>query len=96
MKRNYELVVILDPEIKEEDKKKLLAKIEKTITDADGKVLQTKDWGRKEFTYPMNKKTAGSFYWWEITASSDKVASFKQKLQVDDTILKYLLVSKEA
>ena len=95
MTRDYELVVILDPDIKAEEKEKLLAKIKKSVTDAEGKVLETKEWGKKELSYPLAKKTAGLFYLLELSAPSEKMSSIRQKLQVDDSILKFLVISKE-
>lgn len=92
MNRDYELVVILDPDIKAEAKEKLLSVITRTVTDSEGKILELKEWGKKELAYPIAKKTAGLFYLIQITSPSEKISSIKQKFQIDDSILRYLLV----
>lgn len=52
MNRSYELVVILEPEIKAEEQEKLLAKISKTITDLKGEFSGTKELGEKGASLP--------------------------------------------
>lgn len=95
MKRDYELVVILDPEIKAEAKEKLLAKIQKTVTDSEGKILELKEWGKKELAYPIAKKHEGILYWFSLTLPSEKVKSIKQKIKLEELVLRFLLVNKE-
>jgi len=90
------LVVILDPELKAEEQEKLLTKIKKIITDLEGKVSSTKEWGKKDLCYPIAKKKSGVFYVLNVEAPSTGVVSFRQKLSLEEKILRYLLVVKEA
>ena len=95
MIRNYELVAILDPEQVAEEQEKLLKKIEKFVLDAEGKISQKKDWGKKELASLVKKRKIGFYVYYELILPSNKVASFKQKLQNEDNILRYLLIEKE-
>jgi len=95
MNRTYELVLILDPEVKEAEQEKLLTKIKKQITDSEGKIVETKQWGRKELAYPLAKKRAGVFYILNFGLSAERVSPLKQKIQLEDTVLRFLLVVKE-
>ncbi len=95
MNRNYELVVILDPEAKAEEQEKLLTKIKKFITDAEGKVSQAKEWGKKELFSPIAKKNAGIFYVLDFSAPAAAVSSLRQKLQLEEKVLRFLLVAGE-
>ena len=95
MNRNYELVVILDPELKDEEQEKLLNKIKDQIAEAEGKVLETKKWGRKELAFPISKKTAGVYYLLNFSASVSSILSLRQKLQLEDKILRFLMVIEE-
>lgn len=94
MNRNYELVVILDPEVKAEEQEKLLAKIKKQITDSDGKASPVQEMGKKELAYPIKKRNAGNFYLVQFSAPAAAVSSLRQKMLLEERILRYLLIAK--
>lgn len=95
MNRNYELVVILEPEIKAEEQEKLLAKIKKFVTEAEGRLSLTKEWGKKELAYPIAKKGMAIFYVYDLSLPTDKAPLIKKKLELEEKILRFLLVNKE-
>lgn len=93
MNRNYELVVILDPELKDEEQEKLLEKIKKFISNFEGKISQEKKWGSKELAYPVFKRKTGIFYWFLFSLPSEKTSALKQKIVLEESVLRYLLVN---
>jgi len=95
MKRNYELVVILSSEIKAEEQEETVSRIKKIISNVKGELSSTKDWGKKEFAYPINKKTSGVYLLFEYEAEPQTVFSVKQKLQLEEKIIRYLLTVVE-
>lgn len=95
MERTYELVLILDPEAKAEEVEKLLGKIKKIVLEAKGEVLGSKDWGKKELAYPVKKRGMGIFQWLELSLPVETVASFRTKLNLDEEIIRFLLIVKE-
>lgn len=95
MIRNYDLVVILDPEITAEEQEKLLSKIKKFITDAEGKVSEVKEWGKKQLAYLISKKETGLFVELKVALASESAPFLRQKLQTEEKILRYLLVVEE-
>lgn len=94
MERHYELVVILDPELKAEEQEKLLTKIKKFVADGEGKILEAKEWGKKNLAYPISKKKTGIYHWFLLALSSEKTPAFRGKLQLEDGILRFLLINK--
>ena len=95
MNRKYDLVVILEPELKAEEQEKLLAKIKKTITDLKGELSENVKLGVKQLTYPISKKKEGIFVELKLNLLADKTLSFRQKLQGEEQILRYLMVAEE-
>jgi len=95
MNRNYELVVILDPDTKGEEQEKLLKKYQTQITEAEGKIFQVQGLGKKELACPVAKKEAGVFWVVDFSSPANLIPTLKQKLQLEDKILRYLLVVKE-
>jgi small subunit ribosomal protein S6 len=92
MNRNYELIVILDPELTAAEQEKLLEKFKKQITDAEGKISSAKELGKKELAYPVKKKNAGTFYLVEFSAPGSFLLSLRQKLILEEKVLRYLVI----
>jgi small subunit ribosomal protein S6 len=95
MNRNYQLVVILDSEQKAEAKEKLQEKLKKLITDFEGKTIKSKDLGKKELAYPIAKKNFGDYFVFTFEMPVEKTTGFKQKIQLDEDIIRFLLIVKE-
>lgn len=89
---SYELVVILDPEQNVEEQEKLLTKITNLISETKGKISKIDNWGKKELAYPISKKRSGIFCVLEFTVPERITSSFKQKLQLEEKILRFLLI----
>lgn len=94
MKRKYELVVIFEPEIKAEEKEKLLTNFKKLIA-LKGKILEEKDWGRKQLAYPIRKLGMGVFYWFSFESEIENLKNLEGKLKLEDKILRYLIIKIE-
>ena len=91
--RNYELTLIIDPELSTEDQKKLITKIKKLVTDLKGKIGKVNEWGKKEFNYPIKKKNMGYYFCLEIGLPVKAVTDLDKKLRLEEAIYRFLLVS---
>lgn len=95
MFRNYELVLVIDPEVGKEDLQKLTQTIEELLTKVGGKLVKATGWGSKELIYPIQKKATGQFLLWEISLEADKVIDLEKKLKLEKKLLRYLLIKQE-
>ena len=93
--RDYELVLVIDPEVSGEGQKKLINKVKKIIEDLKGKVEKTDDWGKRELAYPIKKKNLGYYFLLAIKLPSTVPAQIENKLKLEEKIIRYLLVKKE-
>ena len=93
--RDYELTLVVDPDLTSEKQKKLVTKIKKIITDLKGKVDKTDEWGRKNLAYPIKKKTAGYYFLLAIKLPVEAPIEIEKKLRLEEEIVRYLLVKKE-
>lgn len=86
----YELTLII-----KENKEEILEKIKNLIKDLKGKITSEEKWGKKDFFYPIKKLKNGYYFLWQIEMAKDKIQEFKKKLDLDETILRYLLLVKD-
>ena len=90
------MTLVIDPDLTEENQKKLLTKIKKIITDLEGDVVKSTEWGEKELAYPIRKKDQAFFHLWELKLPEDKILEIDKKIKLEEEILRYLLVRKES
>lgn len=67
--------------------------VEKLIESLGGKVSSFKDLGRKNFTYSIQKQTAGFYFTVRFNFSSLDIANLNKKLLQNTEILRFLIVN---
>lgn len=92
--RNYELVVLLHPDL-EIDADAPIAKIEKLITAADGKITKRDNWGKKRLAYSVKKQDFAVYVYFEVLLDPSKVRPLENSLLITEEIMRHLLVTHE-
>ncbi|MFC1727579.1 30S ribosomal protein S6 [Patescibacteria group bacterium] len=93
--RKYELVFVLDPDLTSEKRKNILAKIKAMVTDLKGKIEKENDWGLKEFSYPIQKKLKGYYFFWDLSLPESGPQELDKKIKFLPEIFRFLLVKTE-
>lgn len=69
--------------------------VQKLITQEGGTIINEKSLGRKKFTYPIKRETAG-FYWVIIfELNNQKMFNLDKDLRMNQEIVRYLTISYE-
>ncbi len=89
------MTLILVPEITAAKKEEVLAKVEKILVAAKGKVEKKEEWGKKSLAYPIKKMTEGDYHFWEVALPESAPPEIDKKMRLEDQVLRYLLVRKE-
>jgi small subunit ribosomal protein S6 len=90
--RNYELILVVSPELPAEEQKEKLEKIKKIITSLKGEIKKTEEWGKKQLAYPIKKSEMGYYFLWEIQLPEKSLGELNQKLRIEESLLRYLIV----
>ena len=93
--RNYELTLVIDPDLSSVDQKKLVEKVKKIVEEIKGKVSKVTEWGKKELAYPIKKRTMGYYFLCLLNLPEDGVEKLDKKLKVEEGIMRFLQVKKE-
>ncbi len=94
--RDYELVLIVKPEITEENLPATLEKINKFITDRSGTVTETNQWGRRKLAYSIKGAVEGNYVLTRLKAEPKLVSALNANLKTSEDVLRHLLVRVEA
>ena len=94
--RDYELTFIVSAKIADKDRKTVLGDVVKWIEGGKkGEVEKEEDWGVKKLAYPIEKHTEGFYFCWQVKIDSSVLAVLKQKMELDENIIRYLLIRKD-
>lgn len=91
MLRSYELTIIFRTKVPLEDQKKFFDDIKKLLAK-EGKLKETKDWGRRVLSYSIKKETEGNFFLLTYEAEPDQSSKISDMLKMSDKVLRYLVV----
>ena len=90
--RNYELVVIISPEVAEEGLTATLEKISRFIVERGGSVTEVNQWGRRKLAYPIKKFMEGNYVLAHFKLEPRLTAELEASLGLSEEILRHLLV----
>jgi small subunit ribosomal protein S6 len=91
--KSYELVVVLHPDL-EIDVDTPIAKLEKLVASAGGKVTKRDSWGKKRLAYPIKKQLFGMYVYFEVDLPPDQVRELESQLLITEEVIRFLLVNR--
>lgn len=95
MTHQYELMVILDPEIDERTVAPSLDKFLNVIRNDGGSIDKVDVWGRRRLAYEINKKTEGIYAVVNFTANSDATIELDRQLKLSEAVMRTKVLRAE-
>ncbi len=88
----YDLVLLLDVEVEEQARAKILADASTAIGE-QGELLRHDRWGRRELTYPIDHKTAAEYHLLQFHAGSPELLKgLDRSLRIADEVIRFRIV----
>ena len=95
MTHQYELMVILDPEIDERTVAPSLDRFLNVIRNDGGTIDNVDIWGRRRLAYEIQKKTEGIYAVVNFTANSDATVELDRQLKLSEAVLRTKVLRAE-
>ena len=93
--RDYELMVVLDPNLDEAAIEALSARIQNLITQRGGTVENVDNWGRRRLAYPIGRLRDGVYILTRAQLPPGAAAEIERALKLTESIIRHLLVRAE-
>jgi len=90
--RRYETFVIIDPDLSQDQRQPLIGRVEELITQMDGFLVSTDDWGERKLAYDIKKKGRGYYVRFDFCCLAPLVNEIERFFRIDDRALKYMTV----
>ncbi len=94
--RQYEMMVILDPEIEERTVAPSLDKYLSVVTTAGGSVDKVDIWGRRRLAYDIKKKSEGIYAVVDFTATPVTAKELDRQLRLNEAVLRTKILRPDA
>ncbi len=90
--RIYEVMLIVDPTVVEDDVTRLSDNLQQIITDQGGTITKNENMGRRPLAYPINRRNEGNYILFEIEGTGGEIAELERRMRVNDQVIRYLTV----
>ena len=90
--RLYDIVVLLTPDLSEDEAAKVTADYRKILTDGGAEIVRDEPWGRRRLAFPILRKREGYYHLFQAKAEPALVAEMERRMRLSDQVLRHLAV----
>ncbi|AMM41185.1 Ribosomal protein S6 [Candidatus Desulfofervidus auxilii] len=90
--QEYQTVIIVDPDLSEEQIEEVFSKMETTIKQHDGILKEIEKWGLRDLAYKINHKQKGYYALLHYYGKSDIVEKLERNIKMNDKIIRFLTI----
>ena len=96
MMNRYELIYIIDTGLEEAARKELIEKVSALITGNGGEIEKVDEtWGKRRLAYAIDYKNEGWYVLVNFKAPAELPRELERNLQINESVLRYLVVKLE-
>ena len=94
--REYELMLILEPQIEDKTVKATVDKLLKVVPADGGTVTNVDLWGRRRLAYEINKLDEGYYVVVQFTAPPTTIHELDRQLGINETVVRSKVTRPDA
>ena len=88
--RPYEMLVILNAALTDEESAALLTQLGETVKGLGAEVTKVENWGKRRLAYDINKQREGTYAVLDVSAEPAMVKEFERQLKLNESVLRFL------
>ena len=90
MQNDYEILLMLDPELPEERQDEIVARTRELVEKGNGTWVGHDPWGRRRLAYEIDKKTDGIYHLLQFDAEPETLDELTRILKITDGVMRHL------
>ena len=87
----YDLNVLLDSELPEEQRERILADVEAMVAET-GTIVSAHDWGRRTMAYEIRHKTDADYHLIQFHGPRELLDRLDRTLRITDGVIRYRII----
>ena len=89
----YEIMFIVPNKFTEDEAKTIISRVEKMITDAEGKIAYSEYWGKKKLAYEIKHNAYGYYQLYQFDLEGKNLLKIDTDLRLSHEILRHQILS---
>jgi small subunit ribosomal protein S6 len=89
--KKYEIMYILNATLDDNARKDEIAKLQGILESNKAKVTDVKEWGVKDFAYPIKKQLKGYYVVLKVSADAAALKEFGRLARIDNNVIRHLI-----
>jgi small subunit ribosomal protein S6 len=90
--RDYELVVILSPNIGDDTVSESIERVHEAIRTRGGEIVDMNHWGRRRLAYPIKRHFEGNYVVSQIRLDPQRVSDLEGSLRISEEVIRHLVI----
>jgi small subunit ribosomal protein S6 len=91
---DYEILLLLDPELPDERQNEIVTRTRETIEKGGGTWADHQPWGRRRLAYEIGHKTDGAYHLLTFDAAPETLDEVSRVLRITDGVMRHLAVRR--
>jgi small subunit ribosomal protein S6 len=88
----YELMKIVNPDLKEDGIEKVITRFTNNVKKNDGEVIRIEDMGIKTLAYKIEKKSKGHYFLSYLQGPGKMLSEIERTLGIDENVLRFIII----
>lgn len=93
--RNYEIMFVVRPNLEDEATNVVAENMKKVLESKKATVNEVVNMGRRELAYEVKKFNNGSYFLFKVTGDKEAVKEFDRVANINEDIIRHLIVKNE-
>ena len=87
---DYEILLMLDPELAEERQGEILTRTQELVTRNEGEWEAHEPWGRRRLAYEIDHKSEGSYHLLTFSSTPEALDEVSRVLKITDGVMRHM------
>jgi small subunit ribosomal protein S6 len=88
----YELMKIVNPDLREDGIEKVITRFTNNVKKNDGEVIRIEDMGIKTLAYKIEKKSKGHYFLSYLEGPGQMLSEIERTLGIDENVLRFIII----
>jgi small subunit ribosomal protein S6 len=90
--RRYESVIILDPDLPDDDIQAFTNRYTELIRSYGGDIIKVDDWGLKKLAYLVKKREKGRYVFFDYAGVPELIHEMERQFKISEEVIKFLSI----
>ena len=92
---SYELLYIVKADMEEEARTALISRFTDLIVNNGGEIVETDEWGKRRFAYPINYINEGYYVLVNFKAQPAVIAELERNFRITEDTIRFMCIKKD-